>query len=141
MKLLGGKVLGSDVLSNKRFYFAFFDAFTKEAFDFVDLEFVIEVVVIMVLFVFLEYELIEVELDQVMISLNFYFCDLSLLPIEYPRPNAVSTRLTTAIRPSIVIMAIIPLSYIFPMLHSIHKIFILTEGHSPLSEGLTAYRK
>ena len=43
-----------------------------------------------------------------------YFCDL-LLPIEYPRPNAVSTRLITAIRPSIVIMAIIPLSYKFPM--------------------------
>lgn len=35
MKLLGGNVLGSDVLSNKRLYFAFFDAFTKEAFDFI----------------------------------------------------------------------------------------------------------
>lgn len=40
--------------------------------------------------------------------------DLSF-PMVYPRPNAVSTRLTTAIRLSIVIIAIIPLSYKFPI--------------------------
>lgn len=33
MKMLGGKVLQSDQLSNKRLFFAFFDAFTKEAFE------------------------------------------------------------------------------------------------------------
>ncbi len=46
-------------------------------------------------------------------DLGDYFCDL-LLATAYPRPKAVSTRLTTAIKPSIVTMAIIAFSYKFP---------------------------
>ena len=60
-----------------------------------------------------------------------YFCVLlvSLLPMAYPRPNAVSTRLITAINPSIVNIHSALLSQI-PF-----QVSMYMEGHSPSGEG------
>ena len=56
-----------------------------------------------------------------------------LLPIVYPRPKAVSTRLITAIKLSIVIIGITP-SCLYTALYIVQKPVPL-EGHMPSAEG------
>ena len=60
-----------------------------------------------------------------------------LLPIVYPSPNAVSTRLITAIRPSIVIIRI---ALLYPYISVLRTDLYVIGGSQSLRRGLTAYR-
>ena len=46
--------------------------------------------------------IVVIKITAFVCRLGGYFCDLLLLPIAYPRPNAVNARLITASRLSIV---------------------------------------